>query len=88
MVAAYGRPHMRSKQAALDAMRQGQPCPGCGHPMWRGQKLDYDHVIPLVLGGRPDGLRRLMHAGCNRRLGAILGNRLRAHRPRKPRPRW
>jgi hypothetical protein len=90
MTGAYGRPHMRRKRIALEAMTPGEPCPGCRRPMWHWQRLDYDHIDPLVLGGDPDGPKRLMHATCNRSRGAALGNRLRgraiARRPRR-RPR-
>jgi hypothetical protein len=64
----------------------GQPCPLCwGRPwqygdglMWPWQKLDLDHAVPRALGGQ--GPRRIVHARCNRRAGAILGNRLRGQR--------
>lgn len=90
MTAPYGRPHVRAKAAALAAMPDGWPCVYCRLPMYRWQRLDFDHVIPLILGGRPDGERRLTHARCNRSAGARLGNRRRARRTRRviPRPRW
>lgn len=40
--------------------------------MHTSQALDYDHVLPIALGGR-DGPKQLTHASCNRAKGARLG---------------
>ena len=52
----------------------GTPCPMCGRPMRVWQSLDLDHTIPVVYGGG-SGRTRLTHSYCNRRAGALIGNR-------------
>lgn len=81
-----GWDHQKRRAAALKVFREGEPCPLCGYPMSRRQRLDLDHVTPRVLGGT-DGPSRMAHATCNRRAGAVLGNRLRGRQwTRAPRP--
>lgn len=63
----------------------GEPCPYCNAPMWPTMKLDADHADPRALGGR--GALRWTHSTCNRRAGAVLGNRLRGLAVREP-DRW
>ena len=70
-----GWSHQQERAAALAAFVPGAGCPLCGRPMWRSQRLDLDHSVPRAFGGQ--GPRRLAHATCNRRAGAILGNQLR-----------
>lgn len=79
--ARYGHAHRRQVAWLKSRMRDGDPCCRCGRPMYRGQALDGDHhQTPLAFGGvLPDALA---HASCNRRAGAILGNRLRGARRR------
>ncbi|MGW1559073.1 HNH endonuclease [Streptomyces sp. NPDC002144] len=67
-----GWEHQQARAKALKDLRDGDPCPFCYGPMFREQKLDYDHVIPRSQGGT-DGPRRLSHASCNRRAGGRLG---------------
>lgn len=67
-----GAEHQRARARALAAMPEGAPCGMCGQPMFRAQKLQYDHVIPRSLGGK-NGPRRLVHALCNGRAGQLLG---------------
>ena len=64
--------HQRARAAALNTMRQGEPCPLCDRPMYYPeQALDLDHVVPRVLGGGT-GPRQLTHSSCNRSAGALL----------------
>lgn len=83
---AYGYQHRKERAIAIAAMTDGMPCPFCRRPMYRkyAHLLDYDHVIPIMLGG-VDGPKRLSHRRCNRSVGASLGNRYRAlnHQPTK-----
>lgn len=95
----YGWNHQVARKAALRALSQGAPCPFCALGMYRDQELDYDHVVPLSMGGNPHGPKRLSHSSCNRRAGAHLrwgtrtGSRARARRPGLlpdpgPNPEW
>jgi len=81
--ASLGRPHRRAK--ALLGPPVG-PCPYCGEPMLPGEKLDADHEVPRVFGGR--GLLRWAHARCNRIAGAELGNRLHGRKRDVAPERW
>lgn len=79
-------PHKKARKELLPAA-YGRPCPLCGDLMLKGQPLDLDHVNPRWGAQNAPGPFRMAHARCNRRLGAMLGNRLRA--ARKPREsRW
>jgi hypothetical protein len=82
-----GGEHAAERRRQLAALRPGQPCPRCGGPMYPGQALDLDHMVPRSLGGDL-GPVALSHARCNRAHGAALGNRLRGvpGRPVPPRP--
>lgn len=83
------------KQARINAIRNlvdGTRCPRCRRGMFRRQKLDLDHVIPVVMGGS-GGPTRLMHAYCNRSAGAALRRVVRrgvrsGGTPRRVLPRW
>lgn len=77
--ATYGSAHRRARATALQALREGEPCHFCGRPMYRTQRLQLDHVVPVVLGGAR-GTRQLVHGVCNESAGAALGNRLRGKR--------
>jgi 5-methylcytosine-specific restriction endonuclease McrA len=83
--AGLGYAHQKARAAALAALRDGTPCPYCGHPMYRTQRLELDHVIPRALGGI-GGQTRLTHALCNRRMGGRLGGRMRARQ--RAQRRW
>jgi len=88
--AGLGWAHRKRRALALAAMRDGDPCWRCGRPMYARQALDLDHVRPRAFGGA-DGPALLAHASCNRRAGAIQGNRMRRTRFRRRRrtlPRW
>ncbi len=75
----YGAEHRATRADLLAAHRDGAQCPRCGRPMYRAQGLDADHFARArALGGElPD---QLAHRSCNRRAGAVLGNRLRGAR--------
>jgi hypothetical protein len=70
-----GGDHQQDRKRQLAQLRDGDPCPRCGGPMFRGQLLDLDDFPGRVFGGPQ--VKRLAHRSCNRRAGAILGNRLR-----------
>jgi hypothetical protein len=80
-----GAAHQADKKRLLAQMREGQPCPRCGQPMYRSQALDRDHVVDRARGGT-DGMAVLSHASCNRRAGARAGNAERPERPRAGTP--
>jgi hypothetical protein len=70
----YGNRHQRTRAATLSAA-YGAACTRCGLPMLPGQALDLDHA--------DDGSGRYLgyaHSGCNRSVGASLGNRMRGLR--------
>lgn len=89
----YGGSHQEARRLALAAFKDGSPCWRCQRPMRVGQRLDLDHIRPVVLGGT-GGPTALVHARCNRAAGARLGNHLRklasqGKRVRHPPlPRW
>jgi len=70
----YGTAHMKARTRYLAALRDGQLCHFCQQPMFRSQQLDLDHT--------PDrkGWKGLSHRACNRRAGAINGNRARGQK--------
>lgn len=55
--------------------------------MLKGQALDLDHQVMRMFGGK-DGPVRMAHASCNRRKGAIIGNKVRAARRKRWESRW
>lgn len=71
---AYGWVHRRTRMALLP-YAIGKPCPMCGELMTDPKRLDLDHSVPLAQGGRTGD--RIVHATCNRRAGALLGQELR-----------
>lgn len=77
----YGYAHRRQRAHLMSRLQDGDPCCRCGRPMYRGQALEADHHgVPMTMGGLlPDALA---HASCNRRAGAVLGNRMRGARRR------
>jgi hypothetical protein len=64
------------QRARLLPLAYGEDCWRCGQLMLPGQALDAGHSVDRALGGTVAD--RMEHASCNRRAGAILGNRLRA----------
>lgn len=76
--AGYGWAHQKARRALLAAHIDGTPCGMCGHPMYRTDNLHADHTQPRILGGGQAD--RLVHAQCNLRAGARLGNRIRGAR--------
>jgi len=70
-----GRHKTVRKVLAPDAI--GRPCPLCGLPMLPGQDLDLDHLPGT------DTYRGMAHAACNRRDGALRGNRARRQQGRR-----
>jgi hypothetical protein len=71
-----GSTHARKLKRARALFRDGDICWRCGHPMYKWQPLDLDHVTARINGGT-DGPAVLAHASCNRAAGARLGNRRR-----------
>ena len=62
----YG--HQRTRRERMTALHDGDPCPRCGAPMFRGQFLDLDDFPGRVFGG--EQVKLLAHRSCNRRAGA------------------
>ena len=63
-----GYDHQRTRRERLAQLRDGDPCPRCGGPMFRGQYLDLDDFPGRVFGGPQ--VKLLAHRSCNRRAGA------------------
>ena len=78
-----GAKHQADRKRLLARLRDGTPCPRCGQPMYRWQRLDRDHVVDRALGGT-DGPAVLSHQHCNRSAGARMGNQMRGTRGRWP----
>lgn len=76
----YGYQH-RKLRAVLVKDAIGKPCVRCGMPMLQGQPLDLDHTDDR------SGYRGMAHMSCNRRAGAIKGNKMRRPRSRFRRSR-
>ena len=70
----YDAAHRRARKAFLGRLQDGDPCARCGRPMYRANArwLDLDHI-----DGSPDQYRGLTHRACNRRSGAVKGNKAR-----------
>lgn len=81
----YGAEHQKARARALRELQDGEPCPFCGGPMFPEQELDYDHAVPLAVGGAR-GDRRLSHASCNRSAGGKLRAALRNGSARRTAP--
>lgn len=77
---ALGAEHVADLKRLKAALRDGEPCWRCGHPMYRTQALERDHIIDRVHGGAT-GPAVLAHARCNRSAGATMGNQLRGFTP-------
>jgi hypothetical protein len=57
-----GWEHIQRRRQLL-AQAYDKPCPLCGNPMLRGQRLDLDHSVPRSMGGRLGD--RMAHSRCN-----------------------
>ncbi len=75
----YGSPHQQARQRYLARYRPGDPCTRCGQPLPRDTSL-----IDLGHNDTRTGWTGLEHRACNRRAGAINGNRARGNQPPKP----
>jgi hypothetical protein len=76
-----GYDHQLDRKRRLAALRDGDPCPRCGGPMFRGQYLDLDDFPGRIFGGPQ--VKLLAHRYCNRRAGSRqreAAKRLRASR--------
>jgi 5-methylcytosine-specific restriction endonuclease McrA len=80
-----GYAHQRERKRLLP-LAYGKPCPLCGYVMLKEHKLDLDHSVPRVFGGK--GPLRMCHRRCNRSAGARLGNALRRSQALQTSRRW
>jgi 5-methylcytosine-specific restriction endonuclease McrA len=95
MTSKWGGRRVAALRAAWQPLidEGGILCPFCSLPIRPGQAWDLDHRIPKVIA--PEAIwdesnHRPAHASCNRRHGAVLGNRSRkrrASRRRRTSPR-
>jgi len=46
-----GYDHQRTRRERMAQLRDGDPCPRCGGPMFRGQYLDLDDFPGRIFGG-------------------------------------
>lgn len=74
----YGYQHRQARKRLLPKA-YGTPCPLCGLVMLKGQALDLDHSLPLILGGVVGD--RITHAQCNRGAGGRLARSRERQRP-------
>lgn len=83
-----GYAHRLERKRQLALLQDGDPCPRCGLPMFRGQLLDLDDWPGRIFGGPQ--IKRLAHRACNRAAGARLINAIRGTRRRwqKPPRQW
>lgn len=65
----YGGDHQR-RRAELLRESIGKNCELCGEIMLASDKLDADHVIPVLQGGK-DGPLRIVHRWCHQRRKAL-----------------
>src|SRR5512142_1369094 len=77
-----GAAHQQLSKRMRANMPDGQPCAKCGQPMHKWQPIELDHLIPRAYGGA-GGPVALTHRRCNRRAGAIIGNRSPKRRARR-----
>lgn len=81
----YNGSHRRDREKAIRDLHEGDPCPFCGNGMYLDQELDFDHEVPVALGGK-EGPKRLSHAFCNRSAGGKLAAAIRGGRERRAAP--
>jgi hypothetical protein len=89
-----GNRHRLWREGALRALVDGSSCELCDLPRFRDPAMNHDqmaleadHVVPRAIAGPRALPSRLVHASCNRRAGAILGNALRRERGDDGEPR-
>lgn len=70
----------QKRRAELLPDAYGQPCPRCGRPMLRGQRLQLGHSTDLAIDPQAVG-DRIEHGDCNERAGQLLATKLRKFRP-------
>ena len=75
----YGAQHRALRQALLP-LAPGSPCTRCGRTLTVDDLVDLDHTDDRT------GYLGWAHASCNRRAGAIRGNKARGHNPPKEVP--
>lgn len=56
-----------TRELAEHRARYGNWCPGYGRPAHPSADLTLDHIVPLALGGPPDGATQVLCRGCNTR---------------------
>jgi hypothetical protein len=92
--AGLGGEHQRERRQALDALREGidccpfTDCPYPGRRLYIRQRLDLDDYPPRAVA-LPRGIvpiKRLAHAHCNRRHGALLRQALKRSGINRPSP--
>jgi hypothetical protein len=84
--------HKAMRKRLLARLRDGDPCPRCGRPMYRAlaHLLDVGHVVDRAAGGTLADGARLEHRRCNRQAGQRLTTRILTARRRATAPprRW
>lgn len=82
----YGADHRRRRAQTIEDA-YGTPCPRCGLPMLRGQRLDFGHTTDVAFDRNAKADRfehadsRDCPAGGNRAAGGRLGAEVRDLRP-------
>lgn len=85
-----GRLVARARALLAEQVRAGTACcRKCGGAVTPGQLWDVDHIVPRDVAPHltddPTNWA-VAHRYCNRRAGAVYGNRKRGHQPRPPQP--
>lgn len=86
----YGSDHQRRRALGIE-QAYGTPCPRCGEPMLRGQKLHFGHSEDRALNpaSKADRFEHADKSDCpeggNTAAGGRLGQRMQDLRPS---PRW
>lgn len=84
--ATYGADHQRRRELEIE-QAYNTPCPRCGLPMLRGQKLHYGHTADAALspGSKADRFEHADYEDCpeggNTAAGGRLGQLMRDLRP-------
>ncbi len=83
----YGHGHQSERERRLAAYRPGDPCAHCGEPMtWWPLAVARRYIDLPHTSDRGGYLPGLAHRYCNRRDGAVRGNRMRARSPARTVP--